>query len=172
MSTDPAAVSNSNGYAGRIAGWTASLLAVVGLIDGLNSFVNGTQSLTCRFGIPFPWCPPPAASYTIADFAGDWTNKNPAGNITRVDVEQRLDKAVVHIWGRCVPTDCDWGTAQTSASDAKKGRLQLQWNPGFEVTKTVLTIREDKRLQVDSNTHFADRSGRPDYDGVDYLERK
>jgi hypothetical protein len=172
MPTDPAAVSNSNGLVGRIAVWTASLVAVVGLIDAVTALVNRTQSLTCLFGISLPWCAPQSGSHTIADFVGDWTNKNPEGNITRIDIEQRLDKAVVHIWGKCLPTDCDWGTAQTPASDAKQGSLKLQWNPGFEVTRTVFTIREDKLLQVDSNTHFTDTSGRPDFDAVDYLARR
>jgi hypothetical protein len=109
---------------------------------------------------------------TIADFVGDWTNKNSKGGITRVEIEQRLDKAFVHIWGDCVPKDCDWGTAQTPASNANKGILQVQWNPGFEVTTTALTLREGKLLQVEAKTHFTDKSGRPDFTSVDYLERK
>jgi hypothetical protein len=172
MPADPDAIPESNRAAGRIAILTASLLAVAGLIDALTAVINKTQSLTCLFGISLPWCAPHTGSYTIADFEGVWINKNPMGDIGRIDIDQRLDKATVHIWGKCIPTDCDWGTAETPAANASTGIIQVQWNPGFKVTSTALTIRDGKQLQVDAKTHFTDKSGRPDYETVNYLERK
>lgn len=172
MPVDPIVRPKSKAHGGRIAAWTVSLLALAGLIDALTSVVNKTQSLTCLFGISLPWCAPQAASNTIADFTGEWTNKNPRGEISHIEIDQRLNMANVHIWGRCTPSDCDWGSAQTLASNANEGALQLRWDPGFAVRKTALTIGEGKRLQVATKTHFTDQSGRPDYDSVDYLERK
>jgi hypothetical protein len=170
----PTPASTPNSFGAKVAVWTASLLALAGLIDAATAVFTKTESLACSSGLPLPWCmpQPQAGSRTIADFTGEWTNENPKGAITRVSIEQRLDKAIVHAWGACVPTDCDWGTAQTAASAANTGTLQVEWNPGFDIVHVRLTIGEGNRLEFRSQTHFTDKSGRPDYESVDYLVRR
>jgi hypothetical protein len=114
----------------------------------------------------------PARGSHHADFTGEWTNKNPEAGIARVVIDQRLDKATVHFWGRCEQSECDAGTAQSPASDAKSGTLQVELNEGFAIRTAALTIGEGKRLEVTMKTHFTDESHRPDYEMVEYLERK
>jgi hypothetical protein len=159
------------GFAAKLAVWTASLVALAGFIDAVTAVFTKSESLTCSFGVSLPWCGPRTASRTIADFSGEWTNHVPRTGITRVSIEQRLDKAIVHAWGACEPIDCDWGTAQTAVSAANSGTLQVEWNPRFEITHATLTIGEGNRLEVRTKTHFTDNSGRPDYESVYYFER-
>jgi hypothetical protein len=156
--------------AARIAVWTASLLAFAGLIDAATTVLTKTESVTCGIGISLPWCG--RGTRTIADFTGEWINKNPAAGITRISIDQRLDEAIVHAWGACHPTDCDWGTAQTKASGANYGSLRVKWDHGFSTTNAILTFGEENRLEIRIKDHFTDNSGRPDYESVDYLVRK
>ena len=111
-------------------------------------------------------------TYTTADFTGHWVNKNSEAGVTRAEIQQRLDKLVVHMWGKCHPTDCDWGMEETAASSANDGSIQLVWNPGFSIRRQELRILDDGRLGVFSKTEFTDNSGRPSYESVDYLDRQ
>jgi hypothetical protein len=164
--------SKQKGLAARLAIWTGSLLVLAGFIDALVSVVTKTESLTCLSGIALPWCAEKTGGRTIADFAGDWTNSNPkTSGITRIAISQALDKAVVRAWGSCVPKECDVGTAETAASHADSGALQVEWNSGFDTKQATLTIGEGGRLEVRVKTHFKDNSGRPDYEFVDYFKR-
>jgi hypothetical protein len=151
---------------GKIAVATASLLALAGLIDAVVAISTKTESLTCSVGISFFWCAPRA---TIADFAGEWTNKNPESGIVRVRIGQQLDKAAVQIWGRCAPSDCPWGVAFTAASDASRGTLQVEYDQGYDIKQATLKVGQAGRLEVKTKVHFTDDSGRPDYESVDYL---
>jgi hypothetical protein len=162
----------SPGFGSKMAVLTASLVALAGLIDAAQAVFTKSESLTCSLGLSLPWCGPRTAGRTIADFAGQWKNQNQAtSGITRVLIDQRVDEAIVHAWGACHPTDCDWGTAETAASAANSGRLQVEWKKGFEITTAILTIGEGNRLEVRTTTHFTDTSGRPDFESADYFER-
>ena len=46
----------SDGLNGKIAAWTAILVAAGGLLDAAVSLATKTQSTTCGFGISLPWC--------------------------------------------------------------------------------------------------------------------
>jgi hypothetical protein len=167
------AVSTPKGFAAKLAIWTASLLALAGFIDAVTAVFTKTGSLTCNLGIELPWCGPKIGARTIADFQGDWTNRNSSTRgITRITISQALDKAIVHAWGACHPEDCNWGTAETAASNAERGILQVEWNPGFATKQATLTIGEGDRLEVRIKTHFSDKSGRPDFETVDYFKRQ
>jgi hypothetical protein len=48
------------------------------------------------------------------DFAGAWKNANPnARDLSHLDFHREGADTVVHVWGKCQPTDCGWGTAHT-----------------------------------------------------------
>ena len=73
-------------------------------------------------------------------------------------------------WGRCHPTDCDWGTVQAQAfapgvsSDILSGAdtLIAVFDAGF--SETTLVIKPaGNRLNVDSYDRFKDNSGRSNY---------
>lgn len=112
------------------------------------------------------------SKYTIADFTGEWVNENPEGGITRAVIQQRLNKLAVHMWGKCHPADCDWGTVDTATASAKDGSIQIVWNSSFSARRQELRIRDDRSLGVFTKTEFTDKSGRPSYESVDYLKRK
>ena len=65
-------VARSGRPSGRIAVWTATLLAIAALLDAIRAVSNGTQSLMCSLAIfvniSLPWChtPPPPQSYSPA----------------------------------------------------------------------------------------------------------
>src|SRR4051794_17434350 len=51
----------------------------------------------------------------LSYFGGIWKNTDPdTRGITKVQIRLDNDKAFVRTWGRCHPSDCDWG--ETSAS--------------------------------------------------------
>ena len=115
-----------------------------------------------------------AASAGLAEagplgFMGSWVNQDGnTGGITRVDIRSSDGRTRLHMWGRCHPTDCDWGEV-----DAKSvaGTLQANWDPGFAVTEQELGVLSGGRLQVTSYTHFTDNSGRADYTKTEIFTR-
>jgi len=112
-------------------------------------------------------------TYTTADFIGYWVNMNPeTRGITRAEIQQRLDKLVVHMWGKCHPSDCDWGTAEAAAASARQGSIHLVWNQGFAISRQELRLLDVRRLEVITKTEFTDKSGRPNYESLEYFERK
>ncbi|MCK9441920.1 MAG: hypothetical protein M0Q13_10935 [Methanothrix sp.] len=107
----------------------------------------------------------------MAQFAGSWTNvdANTAG-ITNLDIAVMGNNAQVQAWGKCHPTDCDWGTVQAQAfapdvsSDILSGAdtLIAVFDAGF--SETTLVIKPaGNRLKVDSYDRFKDNSGRSNY---------
>ena len=107
----------------------------------------------------------------IDQFAGSWTNVDPnTSGITKLDITVMGTSAQVQGWGRCHPTDCDWGTVQAQAfasgvsSDILSGAdtLIAVFDAGF--SETTLVIKPaGNRLNVDSYDRFKDNSGRSNY---------
>lgn len=95
-----------------------------------------------------------------SSFVGDWTNKDfQTRDITRVQIRLDGTNVIAHVWGRCHPTECDWGDATATA---KGQTLSLTWNQGFVVRTQELTLLADGSLQIVGHTHFTDNSGRQD----------
>jgi uncharacterized repeat protein (TIGR02543 family) len=113
------------------------------------------------------------ACFEVAKFSGEWLNEDPAtGGITRVDIRYEANKIIVHMWGKCYPTDCDWGEEMTDISDATDGVLSISWTTSFCIRTQKITMLSDGRLKVDTHTHFTDNSGRPDYDSTNFFLRE
>lgn len=77
----------------------------------------------------------------------------------------------VNVWGRCHPTDCDWGT-ETIFAYAPSVDAHLQssaraisaiYVKGHATTILVIRPLKDDKLRVDVFTRFTDRSGRTAY---------
>ena len=65
------------------------------------------------------------------------------------------------MWGRCHPTECDWGDA--TATIEKDGKvLSLTWKTNFNTETQKLTLLADDTLELAGHTHFIDKSGRGD----------
>jgi hypothetical protein len=106
----------------------------------------------------------------VEKFVGRWINENSdTSGITRVNIDSRLNKVIVHMWGKCHPSDCDWGTVSTSRADSDDKVLSIKWSKSFAVTDQKISILSDGRLRVTGHTRFTDNSGRPDYDSVYYF---
>ncbi|MDQ1260978.1 MAG: hypothetical protein QG575_159 [Euryarchaeota archaeon] len=108
---------------------------------------------------------------SMAQFAGSWTNvdANTRG-ITNLDIAMMGTDAQVHAWGKCHPTDCDWGTVQAQAfapdvsSDVLSGADTLIAVFTTSFSQTTLVIKPaGNRLKVDSYDRFMDNSGRSNY---------
>lgn len=107
----------------------------------------------------------------IDQFAGSWTNMDPnTAGITRLDITVMGTSAQAQAWGKCHPTDCDWGTVQAQAfasgvsSDIISGANTLiaVFDSGFSETTLVIKPAGNK-LNVDSYNRFMDSSGRSNY---------
>jgi hypothetical protein len=104
------------------------------------------------------------------NFYGFWVNEDTdTQSITKVDIDKVGDIILVHIWGKCHPTDCDWGIETTDISDASDGTLNLVWDQGFSIKTQELILLSDGRLKVITFCHFTDNSGRPDYESIEYF---
>ena len=96
---------------------------------------------------------------------GNWVNVNAnTRSITHFVVSRRIlpfpqAHQNVRVFGKCHPTDCDWGTATLSTSG---NTSTATFNPGFAIKKLYF-VWEGNRVQVRESTHFTDKSGRKDY---------
>jgi len=85
------------------------------------------------------------------NFYGFWVNEDTdTQSITKIDIQKVGDIICVHIWGKCHPTDCDWGIETTDISEE-------------------LILLSDGRLKVITFCHFTDNSGRLDYESTEYF---
>lgn len=107
----------------------------------------------------------------LADnFTGTWLNEDPDTlGVTQATIAEQGINLVVHMWGSCSPTDCDWGTTQTTVTDAADGVLNIVWDHGFVIATQSLTLLSDGRLRVDDHRHYTDDSGRADRDATYYF---
>ncbi len=108
---------------------------------------------------------------SLAQFAGDWSNVDPnTGGITKLSIAISGASANVHAWGKCHPTDCDWGSvnafsfAPDVSSDpvSQAQALMAIFYEGFKET-TLFISPQGSRLSVQSYTRFTDNSGRSNY---------
>jgi len=99
---------------------------------------------------------------TAASFTGNWVNRNPhTRNMTRFNIRRSGNGIFAHAWGKCHPSDCDWGRARATFSN---NILTVRWNQGF--VNRVMTVRgEDFRngryhmLRIKTISHYHDSRG-------------
>lgn len=111
----------------------------------------------------------PTALAAPTDFTGTWVNANPTTNgITRINITTNPDRTLtVQVFGRCHPSDCDWGKAPVltyglNVSDTNHFTATAVYAKGFSNTTLVMNLR-GKRMSVQSLTQFVDGSGRQNY---------
>jgi hypothetical protein len=128
---------------------------------------NRTSIAYYLFIMMFVWCgafSTSADDKTVSPYVGEWCNKDFAtGGVTRVHIRQEGAKLIAHVWGRCHPTECDWG--DTTATIEENGKvLSLTWTKDFKTETQKLKLLADDSLELVGHSHFTDSSGRPDYD--------
>jgi hypothetical protein len=123
-----------------------------------------------RYLLAEPTTTPTPELTQSSNFEGNWMNENPdTRSITRVTIRSESTNIFIHMWGKCHPTDCDWGEEKTEVSDAGDGVLSITWNESFCIRRQELTLVSARRLKVVGYTHFTDNSGRPDYESIDFF---
>jgi hypothetical protein len=116
----------------------------------------------------------------LSDLSGTWKNVDEGTRGLRRLGVRVVDKAVfVHAWGKCNPTDCDWGEvpavpyARDVSSTPSEATLALAATFKTNFEESVLTIRpENGSLRVETITRFTDNSGRNSYTMTDTFHRE
>jgi hypothetical protein len=100
---------------------------------------------------------------------GTWVNEHETRGFTQVIVRRDGARTIVHAWGSCQPTDCDWG--ETDA-DLWNGILVAIRKQGFATTGMQLIPLPDGRMVVASEDEFNDGSGRKDPGHAEFFRRQ
>ena len=95
---------------------------------------------------PSPPSPPPVSIPAQPPYLGDWKNEDPeTRGVTRFSIAADEGKLVVHAWGKCFPTDCDWKEADATATE---NSLSVDWNLSSGVRHWELSLESDGRLKL------------------------
>ena len=112
----------------------------------------------------------------LNEFSGSWKNVDPqARGLTTIQIRVAGNKAWVHAWGSCSPRDCDWGEVEATAfapdvSSHAVRSVAAVYTTGFSQTHLTLHAGTSETLEVESATHFTDKSGRSDYSAKDSFQ--
>ncbi len=107
-----------------------------------------------------------APDYTT-EWAGTWANQNSnTSGITRfVLVPNGAHKFNVHVFGKCHPTDCDWGTTDMITYPRQDGYYfygTANYAQDFKNSSLIFTLAEGPVI-LESFNRFLDNSGRRNY---------
>ncbi len=107
-----------------------------------------------------------APDYTT-EWSGTWVNQNPnTSAITKfVIVPDGVHKFKVRVFGKCHPTDCDWGTTEMITYKRQDGYYfygTANYAQGFKNTALIFTLAEGP-IVLESFNRFLDNSGRQNY---------
>lgn len=100
---------------------------------------------------------------------GTWVSEHETDGVTQVIVRADGARTIVHAWGSCHPTDCDWG--ETDA-DLWNGIPVAIWKWGFATTRMQLILLPDDRMVVASEAKYSDGSGRNDPGEAAFFKRQ
>ncbi|MBW2044701.1 MAG: hypothetical protein JRI96_07415 [Deltaproteobacteria bacterium] len=96
-------------------------------------------------------------------YVGPWMNEDAnTRSITRVEIRNEF----IHMWGKCHPTDCDWGENSYSVSG---NELHCVWDQGFCIRNQIISLLPDGRLKVITDVHYLDARKRKDHTNTDYF---
>ncbi len=116
----------------------------------------------------------------LGDFSGTWKNTDPnTRGITTLKITLNGTQAQLQTWGKCEPSDCDWGTVEAYPYGPGVGAnltpsassLSAQFRTGFSETLVILSLSGANRLSAQVFTRFTDASGRSNY-RTDYTFRR
>jgi hypothetical protein len=111
---------------------------------------------------------------------GVWVNPSATGGLAKLVFGGTAAAPVVHAFGQCTPTPCDWGLARgitygTSISSTVGNTVLAPYAFGFKKTQLVITYNHPLKgadsLTVTSYNEFTDGSGRSNYAKTEVLTR-
>jgi hypothetical protein len=113
-------------------------------------------------------------------FLGHWKNsdQNTRG-ITVLDIGKSGANITVQAWGKCSPSDCDWGrtTGYAYTPDIKSNpatmteALSALFKTDFSETTLIIRFSDDGTLNVEALTRFTDNSKRSNYQSLFTFEQ-
>ncbi len=140
------------------------------------------KMITAGFAVMFMMlCSSVTGFAQTAQFDGLWKNVDPlTRGITTLKIDVTGATVKVRAFGKCHPTDCDWGvegayaySPNVSSNPIISARaLTVFYDQGF--AERILVIRRiagTLLLRADVYTHFKDHSGRSDYNDT-YIFRE
>ena len=105
---------------------------------------------------------------TSKPFQGTWISSDSnTGGITRLVVYQEADQLYVHAWGKCHPTDCDWGSEKVTVAG---NSASVNWDQGFVLRRMQLVIRDSATLAITMHSEY--RDSRKPQDAEDVFRRE
>ena len=109
-----------------------------------------------------------------AGFYGEWKHTKTNPNISRVLILAHAGATYVNMFGVCQPVDCDWLGFSPPPTinhnyDSVTGILNVQWTFDFQQVTQKLTLTNHGQLEVMTQGHYLDNSGRTDYDTIEYF---
>jgi C1A family cysteine protease len=108
------------------------------------------------------------SSTQITDFVGTWLNVDPNTNgIPKIGIGSNGNDLIIHGYGACTPTYCDWGTVSVPFNG---NPVTAVYTFSFKVDTLTMTLLPDGRLHVNSKNVFTDGSNR-DYVEDDYFTK-
>ncbi|HYM68388.1 MAG TPA: hypothetical protein VEZ44_02225 [bacterium] len=115
------------------------------------------------------------ASASLGQFQGTWRNTDPnTGGVTALDIRVLGSNMTLAAWGRCHPSDCDWGRVDTNAYGpnvssnlyATADALSARFRTSFSETMVIVRPGGVDRVVAQVFTRFTDNSGRTPYMSV------
>jgi ribosomal protein L31 len=113
-----------------------------------------------------------------ADFVGTWVNTNSSTRgITRVVVTSAgSGKLNVQVFGKCHPTDCDWGkttlvTYGSNVQDTNHRFATANYSKNFANTLLTVNLNSNQQISLQSFTQFTDSSARQNYSNTETFKR-
>ncbi|MDQ7746299.1 hypothetical protein [Hydrogenophaga pseudoflava] len=139
-------------------GWLNIELLAVHAVDARFAMRTIPHTATLRLGYEMPVVS--SGEPEAPPWEGQWENTDPATRgMTRLVIGRRADGGwSMHGFGKCHPSDCDWGeTTAMLSGDALIGVYAF----GFKVT-TLTARRSGQTLVVDVLDDYTDADGRTD----------
>jgi len=111
---------------------------------------------------------------------GLWVNPSATGGLAKVFVGGTAAAPLVHAFGQCSPTPCDWGrvrgiTYGPSISATVANNVLAPYTFGFKKAQLAITyhhpLKGEDTLTVTSYNEFTDGSGRSNYAKTEVLVR-
>jgi hypothetical protein len=111
---------------------------------------------------------------------GVWVNPSATGGLAKVVVTGTATGPIIHAYGQCSPTPCDWGrvrgiTYGPSISSTVGNNVLAPYKFGFKNAQLAITythpLKGADTLTVTSYNEFTDNSGRSNYAKTEVLVR-
>jgi hypothetical protein len=116
----------------------------------------------------------------IAGALGNWVNPSATGGLAKLTIGGPAASPVIHAFGQCSPTPCDWGTVRgitygASISSTLGNNVLAPYRFSFKKSQLAITYHRSAKgiqtLTVTSYNEFTDASGRSNYAKTETLVR-